>query len=1024
MGLAHVDPPTQSLSLRQRDSHGSVAVDCNTKEATRNRVLTSILLATPRVATGKNKFLTMTSSASPTSSVVDYNPRQGGQFTPTHSGNLLKLGDGLMNRSWNARYFLLRGSTLQYFTNARESRAREVIDLLNAEVTWLGEYSGRPFCIGIEPTEHRSLQLSGSTLEDAKQWMRWLQEAADPTAYAGLPHAMDSLSPSNSGRQFNRTVDFSIPADLPVHLTSAAQSLENLVISFEGSKRSKMFALVDVNDGVRILTVRSETEMKNENKFLLLGLVGLLLAATFKTVMVPLALLGLAALIVAYLGLPFASIGSDHSSVAAATVSVPIPTGGCKNWLMDASRYTLWMPGVSLSFTTAVDSFHDTVHMIFERGEHLAFKRFRWELDDGSICLASAEGSQFEAWFLRRSGMDETKVFYVCSSLGSMPAITRARSAVSGLHQIALQMGDHDGSGIPRPFNSNGWTRHYKGGLVPQVPGSCIDTSSLSRNLMKHILFGKRKMAVKSVFPAAGKNPLQSLPWLFCGLNDSSVSGGIRSVTLAVISSMFRTATALAETAFTTHHPKVGDTSLCWIGSGEKAAQIFLEVTESSRPSTGISAAVRLGITGLSWSAKGSIRYSVSADGGEIRISLNRSEFEILGPKINFHISVPDLVIASKPSNRVFWEGVLRVSEEAPSSSCSVVAKISESGFLTGMIADGSGRRMHALDGHWLENVWIDNELVWTFGVSPGSSQIVFKKADEQKPAVPRMSSADEEALIFIKRLREEIPEIDKKFKSRMDDGYLYRFAKARQFVFDDAKEMLVKHIEWLGTAKVVELINFEFPELPEVKAAFPHGYHGVDKLGRPIYISRLAKTDQDRLFRVTDWDRFSKFWIQSYEELIVKKIPVCTANGGRNPQLPGLPPPSPLAPLQTLTILDLKGVGLSHVNMKVKEFIEKSNAVSSLNYPEILGAMFIVNAPGVFPLIWNAIKGMIDPGTRSKMHVLTAKQTREKLLEVISADQLPHFLGGECRCDPNAVESEDSDCGCLSSDKGPWLQH
>jgi hypothetical protein len=981
---------------------------------------------------GFSRFLTMTSSASPTSSIADYNPRQGGsQFSATHSGNLLKLGDGLMNRSWNPRYFLLRGSTLQYFTNAREARAREVIDLLNAEVTWLGEFSGRPFCINIEPLEHRPLQLSGSTLEDAKQWMRWLQEAADPTAYSGLPHAMDSLSPTSSLRQSNRTVEFSIPADLPVLHTSAAQSLENLVISFEGSKRSKLFTLVDVNDGVRILATRAEVEMKKENKVLLFSLIGLLVAVTFKTVMVPLAIFGLLALLVGYFGVP-GSLAGDTSTVAGATVSIPISAGGCKNWLMDASKYTLWMPNVSSAFTTAIDSFHDTVHLIFEKSGHQALKRFRWELDDGSICLASAEGTIFEAWFLRRSGLEETKVFYVCSGLGSMSAIERARTAVSGLHQISLQIGDHDGAGIPRPSSSS-WSRHFKGGLVPVVPGSSLDSSGLSKYLLKTVLFGRKKYSAKSLFPAAGKSPLQTLPWLFSGLTDTNVIG-VRAVCIAFINSMFKAATVMAETAFTTQHPKVGDTSLCWIGSGEKALQVFLEVVEASRPSTGISVSVRLGITGLSWSAKGSVRYTVHADetrkNRAIKIELNRSEIEILASKLVFKISLPDLVVGASPTNRVFWEGVLRVSVESPSSSSSMIMKIPESGFLAGMIMDGNGRRMHTIDGHWLENVWIDNELVWTYGVTGGLQPIVLKKADDspntaegKKPKIPRMSSADEEALIFIKRLRNEIPEIDQKFKQRMDDGYLYRFAKARGFVFDDAKQMLVKHIEWLETAHVTELINFDFPELPEVKAAFPHGYHGVDKMGRAIYISRLAKTDQDRLFRVTDWDRFLKFWIQSYEELIVRKIPVCTANGGRNPQLPGLPAPSALAPLQTLTILDLKGVGLSHINMKVKEFIEKSNTVSSLNYPEILGAMYIVNAPGVFPLMWNAIKGMIDPGTRSKMHVLTAKQTKEKLLEVISPDQLPHFLGGECRCDPNAVESEDSDCGCLSSDKGPWLQ-
>jgi hypothetical protein len=551
-------------------------------------------------------------------------------------------------------------------------------------------------------------------------------------------------------------------------------------------------------------------------------------------------------------------------------------------------------------------------------------------------------------------------------------------------------------------------------------------------SLFKAILWGTKKLALKSVFPPTGKSPVKSLGLLLSGFDDESVRGA-RSVTLAIINSLSRAASALAESAFTTHHPRLGETALSWIGTGEKAPQIFLEVTEASRPSSGLSAAVRVSVTGHNWSVRGCIKYTVSLDEKRswtgVRIAFSGSEIELIATKSNIGISFPDLIIGS--GNRVFWDGVLRVTEQGPSHTTSVVVPLGESGYLSGLISDGNGRKLHAIDGHWLECVYIDNELVWTYGVSAMGGMIVLEKLEEEVKEkdkavvapVVRMSSADEEAMVFMQRLRQEIPEL-KNFSSRIDDGYLYRFSKARQFVFDDAKDMLVKHMEWIEKNKVDDLLlAFEFPELSQVKAAFPHGYHGVDKHGRPIYISRLAKTDQERLFKVTDWDRFLKFWIQSYEDLIFNKIPACTRNGGKNPQLAGLPPPSALAPLQTLTILDLKGVGLSHLNMKVKEFIERSNAVSSCNYPEILGAMYIVNAPGVFPLIWNAVKGMIDPGTRSKMHVLTSKQTKDKLLEVIDADQLPHFLGGACRCDASAGESEDSDYGCLSSDKGPWLQ-
>ena len=42
--------------------------------------------------------------------------------------------------------------------------------------------------------------------------------------------------------------------------------------------------------------------------------------------------------------------------------------------------------------------------------------------------------------------------------------------------------------------------------------------------------------------------------------------------------------------------------------------------------------------------------------------------------------------------------------------------------------------------------------------------------------------------------------------------------------------------------------------------------------------------------------------------------------------------------------------------------------AIDQNNYPEMLGHTCIINAPGVFKLVWSAIKGFIDPKTQEKI--------------------------------------------------------
>jgi hypothetical protein len=41
---------------------------------------------------------------------------------------------------------------------------------------------------------------------------------------------------------------------------------------------------------------------------------------------------------------------------------------------------------------------------------------------------------------------------------------------------------------------------------------------------------------------------------------------------------------------------------------------------------------------------------------------------------------------------------------------------------------------------------------------------------------------------------------------------------------------------------------RFEFPELETIRQYFPHAYHGLDKIGRPINLERMGRLDTERL--------------------------------------------------------------------------------------------------------------------------------------------------------------------------------
>jgi len=116
---------------------------------------------------------------------------------PYYNGFLYKLGDGLLNTTWNLRYFLLIGSQLQYYRSQHEAKPRDAINLSGSTVKWDKDQS-RPFAFTVSKTGQRPLCLSGNTEQETREWLERIQaaskvEGAQPSTPGGrssrrLPH--------------------------------------------------------------------------------------------------------------------------------------------------------------------------------------------------------------------------------------------------------------------------------------------------------------------------------------------------------------------------------------------------------------------------------------------------------------------------------------------------------------------------------------------------------------------------------------------------------------------------------------------------------------------------------------------------------------------------------------------------------------------------------------------------------------------------------------------------------------------
>jgi hypothetical protein len=181
------------------------------------------------------------------------------------------------------------------------------------------------------------------------------------------------------------------------------------------------------------------------------------------------------------------------------------------------------------------------------------------------------------------------------------------------------------------------------------------------------------------------------------------------------------------------------------------------------------------------------------------------------------------------------------------------------------------------------------------------------------------------------------------------------------------------------------------------MKRFYPHGYHKTDLQGRPIYIERLGQLEISRLFEITSEPRMMRYFVREYERVLKQIFPACSKVKGARVE-------------QSFTILDLSGASMRLLSKSVFNFIKLASSTAQDFYPEILGRMFIVNAPMLFSGAWSTIKGFVDEKTRNKISIVGSKFAPQ-LLEHIDPANLPTFLGGLCDCAQ----------GCLNANPGPW---
>lgn len=102
-----------------------------------------------------------------------------------------------------------------------------------------------------------------------------------------------------------------------------------------------------------------------------------------------------------------------------------------------------------------------------------------------------------------------------------------------------------------------------------------------------------------------------------------------------------------------------------------------------------------------------------------------------------------------------------------------------------------------------------------------------------------------------------------------------------------------------------------------------------------------------------------------------------------------------------------MTGFGLSKWNKLNIKLLKKYLDLAQNTYPELMGKLFICNAPLIFTGIFSIIKGWLDEQTQKKIQVIGSNFHAE-LFKYCDEDQVPTCLGGSCK-------------QSFTDDFGPW---
>jgi len=254
----------------------------------------------------------------------------------------------------------------------------------------------------------------------------------------------------------------------------------------------------------------------------------------------------------------------------------------------------------------------------------------------------------------------------------------------------------------------------------------------------------------------------------------------------------------------------------------------------------------------------------------------------------------------------------------------------------------------------------------------------------------------------------ESVPEIQKRYRKELDslraqlidvpsdshavdDICLYRFLKGWKFDEVKAAQQMNLMLQFRKEHKLDGLraraaaeSQSDFPFYDKFTRAHPHNtHHGTDRMGQPLSLERIGYADLAQLCRTMKLSELMEYQYHHMENKAALAAKLTAESG---------------TVFRMCKVMDLNGLGRKHLNKGGLAYLKTILQTTQANYPEMMGNLYIVNAPWVFGLIWKIVKPWLNEQTLAKITIV-GTDYKTTLHKAVDPAHLPDWLGGTCKC-------------------------